>query len=107
MKKFIVVTAVLLLAIGLSAVSGLSAQQGNARLAIVENQTGDGITLNYAETVSGTTSKSQVPLRQGQTIQLDPAKIQGEVCAWKMPALKVAEKIGCRTLKAGDHWVIR
>jgi len=107
MKKFTVLAVVLLLAIGLAAVSGLSAQQGAARLAIVENQTGDGITLSYAETVGGSASKSQVPLRQGQTIQLDPAKLQGEVCAWKMPPLKVAEKIGCRTLKAGDHWVIR
>jgi hypothetical protein len=107
MRKFVVSAAVLLLVTGLFAAWGVSAQDKDSRWAYVENQTGDGITLSYAEKVDGDAAKSQLPVLSGATVKLDTTVVKGEVCAWRMPPLKPAEKIGCRALSAGDHWVIR
>ncbi len=85
----------------------LRAQGKEDRWAYVENQTNGSIALRYDEVVAGGFKASTgVHVYPGETKRLDTTVIQGEVCAWGAEEYKPAEKIGCRTLRPGDRWVI-
>jgi hypothetical protein len=104
MKRLACFTLCLALAAGLFV--GLSPAAKETRWAFVENQTNDTLTLAYEETINGQKAKSQVPLYSGQVRRLDTTSVKGEVCVWRADEYKPAEKLGCKTLSPGDHWVI-
>lgn len=84
----------------------LTAQERDSRPATVENQTSDVIILTYQESDGAYSSKNQVQLYPGERKRLNVSRIQGEVCAWGAKEYRPAEKIGCRTLRPGEYWVI-
>lgn len=106
MKKLIVLVSVVALMATLLAGWSLLAKDRETRWAYVENQTEEEFRLTYEETASGMKVKRQVPLWPGYTRRVDATLLQGEVCAWRLPEMKPAEKVACRTLRPGDHWVI-
>lgn len=106
MRMRIAVAVGLALMVALAVAWNLPASNKETRWAYVENQTDDEFRLTYEVTVSGQKMKRQEPLWPGFTSKVDAAALQGEVCAWRLPELKPAEKVECRTLRPGDHWVI-
>ena len=106
MKRRIAVAVGLALMVALAVAWHLPAKAKETHWAYVENQTSDEFRLTYEETVSGQKVKRQVPLWPGYTRNVDASALQGEVCVWRLPEMKPAEKMGCRTLRPGDHWVI-
>lgn len=84
----------------------LHGQGRDSRPATVENQTSDTIILTYQESDGAYSSKNQVQLYPGERKRLNVSRIQGEVCAWGAKEYEPAEKIGCRTLRPGEYWVI-
>ena len=106
MRKRIAVAVGLALMVALAVAWNLPAKDKETHWAYVENQTNDEFRLIYEETASGQKVKRQVPLYAGSTRRVDATALQGELCAWRLPEMKPAEKVGCRTLRPGDHWVI-
>jgi hypothetical protein len=96
----------LLLLLGVAMAAGSAAKE--TRWAYVENQTGDYIALRFTEVVpGGNKATTGIQVHPGETKRLDATAIDGEVCAWRAKELQPAEKIGCRTLRPGDRWVVR
>ncbi len=105
-RKWLVATILLCMAVLALPALVAYAQDGNSRPATVENQTSDVIMLTYQESDGAYTSKNQVPLYPGERKNLNANRIQGEVCAWSAKEYQPTEKVGCRTLRPGDFWVI-
>lgn len=106
MRRRIAVAVGLALMVALAVAWNLPAKDKETRWAYVENQTDNEFRLNYEEMVSGQKYKRQTPLWPGWERRVDATALQSEVCAWRLPDNKPAEKVGCRTLRPGDHWVI-
>lgn len=106
MRRLFLLTACLALFALLLAGLQIGAANKQTRWAYVDNQTNDSLALAYDENIDGQTAKSRSVVYAGQMIRLDTTKLTGEVCAWRTPDLKPAEKIACRTLRPGDHWVV-
>jgi hypothetical protein len=106
MVRRIVVASVFALMLASAGAWRLPAKESETRWAFVENQTSDEFRLTYEETADGQKAKRQVPLYPGYMRRVDATALLGEVCAWRVPEMKPAEKVGCRILKPGDRWVI-
>jgi len=101
------VSVILAAAFVLGAAVLVSAAGKETRWAYVENQTNSDIVVAYEEvTTNGNRAKTQIRVSPGETARFDTTVIQGEACAWGGKEYSPSEKIGCRTLRPGDHWVI-
>jgi hypothetical protein len=86
--------------------AGVQVAAGDEDVAIIENKGSEGIVLKYDEILAGNPAETIRDVFPGEVLRVDPAKIDGEVCAYRAADLELPEKIGCRTLAAGDRWVI-
>ncbi len=85
---------------------GIPVLAGEKDEILIENKRDETIVLKMKEILGGNSAETIRDVYSGQTIRLDPDKIEGEVCAYRAGDLELPEKLGCRTLTAGDHWVI-
>lgn len=95
---------VLLAALLMVSVSSLA---DDDHYAYVENQRSDIVILKYSQQTDTNSSTSILELHPGETKRFDVNTLVGEVCAGVEDDPNPAKILGCKTLTAGQRWVIQ